>query len=47
MLSLADLETAAELVRTVMTPTAAISWPLLCERAGAEVWVMKVALAEK
>jgi len=39
MLSLADLEAASDLVHGVMPPTPAISWPLLCERASAEVWV--------
>src|SRR6476469_1433261 len=33
------LEAAAELVHNVMPPTPQISWPLLCARAGAEVWV--------
>jgi len=39
MLSLAELEAAAALVHEVMTPTPAHCWPLLSERAGAEVWV--------
>src|SRR5713226_2349987 len=39
MLSLAELEAAADLVHEVMLPTPALRWPLLCERAGAEVWV--------
>ncbi len=39
MLSLADLEAAAGLVHEVMIPTPAHRWPLLSERAGAEVWV--------
>ena len=36
---LAALESAAELVYRVMPPTPQIRWPLLCARAGAEVWV--------
>ena len=39
MLSLAELESAADLVHEVMTPTPAHCWPLLSARAGAEVWV--------
>lgn len=39
MLSLAEIETAADFVHTVMLPTPAYCWPLLSERAGAEVWV--------
>ncbi|MGH7546023.1 MAG: pyridoxal-phosphate dependent enzyme, partial [Gemmatimonadota bacterium] len=35
----ADLESAAELVHSVFPPTPQLCWPLLCERAGAEVWV--------
>lgn len=38
-LSLADLESAAALVHGVMQPTAQHHWPLLSERAGAEIWV--------
>jgi threonine dehydratase len=38
-LTLADLESAAELVHGVMTPTPAICWPLLAERTGTETWV--------
>lgn len=38
-LTLADLNSAAELVHRVMTPTPAILWPLLAERTGAETWV--------
>jgi threonine dehydratase len=34
-----DLEDAAQLVREVVPPTPQYSWPLLNERAGAEVWV--------
>jgi threonine dehydratase len=37
--TLAELESAAELVHGVVPPTPAIAWPLLAERAGAEVWV--------
>ena len=37
--SLADLETAAALVRTVMPETPQYAWPLLAIRTGAEVWV--------
>jgi len=36
---LAALESAAELIYRVMPPTPQIRWPLLCSRAGAEVWV--------
>ncbi len=39
MSTLAEIEAAAELVYRAMTPTAQICWPLLCERAGCEVWV--------
>jgi threonine dehydratase len=39
MSSLSDLEAAAEIVHAVMPPTPQICWPLLSERAGAEVWV--------
>ncbi len=35
----AEIEAAAELVHSVVTPTAQICWPLLSARAGAEVWV--------
>lgn len=37
--SRADLERAAALVHTAMAPTPQYAWPLLCERAGTEVWV--------
>lgn len=37
--TLAVLEQAAALVHSVMPPTPLYRWPLLCERAGAEVWV--------
>jgi threonine dehydratase len=36
---LADLETAAELVRPLVPPTPQHVWPLLAQRTGAEVWV--------
>jgi len=39
MTNLADLEAAAGLVHSVMPPTPQYCWPLLSERAGAEVWV--------
>ena len=34
-----ELEQAARLVHSVVAPTPQLSWPLLNERAGAEVWV--------
>jgi len=37
--SLAQLEAAATLVHAVMPPTPQYCWPLLCQRAGTEVWV--------
>src|ERR1700741_3995336 len=37
--SLAELEAAAALVRTVMPETPQYAWPLLASRAGAQVWV--------
>src|ERR1700744_3612173 len=36
---LEELRRATELVRTVMPPTPAYTWPLLNARAGAEVWL--------
>lgn len=36
---LEELERTAEVVHGVMPPTPQIRWPLLCARAGAEVWV--------
>jgi threonine dehydratase len=36
---LADIESAAELVHRLMPPTPQLSWPLLNQRAGCEVWV--------
>jgi threonine dehydratase len=35
----ARLEEAARLVHSVVPPTPQLCWPLLCERAGCEVWV--------
>ncbi len=35
----AELETAAELVYTVIQPTPQYCWPLLSQRCGTEVWV--------
>lgn len=35
----AELEAAARLVHSVMQPTAQLSWPLLNERCGCELWV--------
>jgi len=37
--SLADIESAAVLVREAMPPTPQYAWPLLARRLGAEVWV--------
>ncbi|WP_158748131.1 threonine dehydratase [Acidobacterium sp. S8] len=37
--TIAEIERATELVRTVMLPTPQYTWPLLNKRAGAEVWV--------
>ncbi|NQV19910.1 MAG: threonine dehydratase [Rhodospirillales bacterium] len=39
MLTLEEIETAAELVHAQMNQTPQICWPLLSERAGTEVWV--------
>jgi threonine dehydratase len=39
MPTLASLQSAAELVHSVIPPTPQIRWPLLCKRGGAEVWV--------
>jgi len=39
MTTLDDLEAATALVHAHMPPTPAICWPLLCARAGAELWV--------
>jgi threonine dehydratase len=37
--TLAELDDAAALVRTVMPPTPQYCWPLLSRRVGAEIWV--------
>lgn len=37
--TLRELEAASALVREIVPATPSIRWPLLCERAGAEVWV--------
>lgn len=34
-----EIRTAAELIYSVMQPTQQVCWPLLCERAGSELWV--------
>jgi len=39
MPSLTELDAAAATVHAVLPPTPQISWPLLSQRAGAEVWV--------
>jgi threonine dehydratase len=39
MITLRQLEDAADLVHAIMPPTPQISWPLLNRRCGAEVWV--------
>jgi threonine dehydratase len=39
MLSIAELESAASVVHSVLAPTPQIAWPLLAEHCGAEVWV--------
>jgi threonine dehydratase len=39
LFTLAELEAAVPLVRTVVPPTPLYDWPLLAKRAGAEVWV--------
>src|SRR5262245_37470694 len=36
---LAAIEAAADLIRPIVPPTPQILWPLLSQRAGAEVWV--------
>jgi threonine dehydratase len=38
-IGLTELERAAEVVHAVMPATPQYRWPLLCERAGCEVWV--------
>lgn len=37
--TLAELESAADIVHEVFGPTPFYRWPLLCQRAGVEVWV--------
>ncbi len=37
--TLSDLESAARRVHAAFLPTPQFCWPLLCQRAGAEVWV--------
>jgi len=37
--TLSEIESAAELVKPVVSPTPQYCWPLLCERLGAEIWV--------
>ena len=37
--TLADIQSAAALVRQVMPPTPQYAWPLLAQRLGTEVWV--------
>src|ERR1700681_2425288 len=39
LFTLAELEAAVPLVRTVVPPTPLYAWPLLAKRAGCEVWV--------
>jgi threonine dehydratase len=39
MLTLDQMQRAADLVHAVMMPTSQICWPLLGQRCGAEVWV--------
>ena len=39
MLTLAELEDAADLVHRIVPPTPLYCWPLLAERCGAEIWV--------
>ncbi len=39
LFSLAELEAAVPLVRTIVPPTPQHAWPLLAKRTGAEVWV--------
>ena len=39
MFTLADLDAAVALVHRTMPPTPQYAWPMLAERAGAEVWV--------
>ncbi len=37
--TLAELESAADIVHEVFGPTSFYRWPLLCQRTGVEVWV--------
>jgi threonine dehydratase len=37
--TLAEIESAASLLRRIMLPTPQVRWPLLCQRVGADVWV--------
>lgn len=39
VLSLSELESAAEIVYQALTPSPQINWPLLSSRCGCEVWV--------
>ncbi|MFQ5775492.1 MAG: threonine dehydratase [Kiloniellaceae bacterium] len=39
MSELSKIEEAAELIHRTLRPTAQYCWPLICERAGTEVWV--------
>ena len=39
MLTLTDLEQAAELIRNVVPPTPQYAWPKLAARAGCKAWV--------
>ncbi|MEO8199845.1 MAG: threonine dehydratase [Gemmatimonadota bacterium] len=39
MPALSDLDAAADLVHSVLSPTPQIAWPLLARHCGAEVWV--------
>jgi threonine dehydratase len=39
LFTLAELEAAVPLVRTVVPPTPLYAWPLLAKRTGAQVWV--------
>lgn len=37
--TLAELEAATTVVRTVVPPTPQYRWPLLCDQLGAEIWI--------
>jgi threonine dehydratase len=39
MLTLNDIETAAELVHSVLPPTPTYHWPLLAARSGVDLWI--------